>query len=80
MFPRLWSGTAESRRKAASVLFGRSEGLRVPCPVRYKALGLGRERAKGIMPRFVIGDGTWMARFLAVACVGLMLAACAKGP
>src|SRR4029077_10607724 len=78
VFPRLWSGTAESRRKAASVLFGRSEGLRVPCPVRYKALGLGRERAKGIMPRFVIDAGAWMARLVAVACIGLMLGACTK--
>jgi hypothetical protein len=30
------------------------------------------------MPRFLVSADTRMARFLAVACVGLMLGACTK--
>jgi hypothetical protein len=32
----------------------------------------------GSMPRFLVSADTWMARLLAVACVGLMLGACTK--
>ena len=46
-------------------------GLRVPCPVRYKALeGWDKRGPRGIMPRFLINAGTWMARLVAVACIG----------
>jgi hypothetical protein len=53
-------------------------GFASPVLCGTKRWGLGRERAKGIMPRFVIDADTWMARLVAVACLGLMLGACTK--